>query len=477
MSSTSPEIADLIDALPAEAKEPGASSSPLADLLQRLSHKPVPTGRFNRLWVLGTLQAKIAAAYLAWWLRGGYARTDERERTLNETHLKAALKLLGGMSYLRGAIMKVGQIIATHPDVAPEQFADVLGHLHFEAPPMHYSLLREFVRAELGADPEDVFDEFETTAFAAASLGQVHRARLKGSGQQVAVKIQYPNIGRTIRADFANMAAFLTPMRLSSDWGSFKTQFEDLRHMLDLETDYEHEAENLRIARSAFTEDDGIVVPRAFPEVSTRRVLTMEYIEGLHLDEFLATEPAQDLCNSFGRKIGLAVFRLYYAKGLVYADPQPGNYLFMSDGRLGAIDFGCCHHQSAEDIRCCGDVERTWFGSPEAFRKALVRGSGLTSKQAADERRLKLMTEWCAWIREPVDCEGTFDFSDMDYFRRGVALYGELLRRRYTRSRPASTWFSKGAYGMRAMFARLKAKFDLAAVFRKESTYSVPRGE
>ncbi len=477
MSSTSPEIAELIDALPAEAKEPEASSSPLEDLLQRLSHKPVPTGRFNRLWVLGTLQAKIAAAYLAWWLRGGYASADKRERTLNETHLKAALKLLGGMSYLRGAIMKVGQIIATHPDVVPEQFVEVLGHLHFEAPPMHYSLLREFVRAELGADPEEVFDEFETTAFAAASLGQVHRARLKGSGQRVAVKIQYPNISRTIRADFANMMAFLTPMRLSSDWGNMKDQFKDVRHMLDLETDYEHEAENLRIARSAFTEDEGIVVPRVFPEVSTRRVLTMEYVDGLHLDKFLATEPPQELRNRFGEKIILAVFRLYYAKGLVYADPQPGNYLFMPDGRLGAIDFGCCHRQTAEDITCCRDVERTWFDSPDLLREAIVRGSDLTPKQAADETRMKLIMDWCAWIREPVDCEGPFDFSDMDYFRRGVVLYGELLRRRYTRSRPANTWFTKSAYGMRAMLVRLKARVDMAAIFRRESTYSFTRGE
>ena len=477
MSLTSPEIAELIDALPAEAKEPDASSTPLEDLLGRLSHKRMPIGRFNRLWVLGTLQAKIAAAYLAWWLRGGFASKDKRERTLNETHLKAALKLLGGMSYLRGAIMKVGQIIATHPDVAPEQFADVLGHLHFEAPPMHYSLLREFVRTELGADPEDVFDEFETTAFAAASLGQVHRARLKGLGQRVAVKIQYPNIGRTIRADFANMAAFLTPMRLSSDWGNFKDQFEDLRHMLDLETDYEHEAENLRIARSAFTEDEGIVVPRVFPDFSTRRVLTMEHIDGLHLEEFLATEPSQELRNAFGHKIGLAVFRLFYAKGLVYADPQPGNYLFMPDGRLGAIDFGCCHHQTAEDIECMAASERTWFDSPDVFREALVRGADLTPKQAADERRLKLMTEWCAWIREPVDCEGPFDFGDMDYFRRGVAKYAEFLRLRYTRSRPATTWFTKSAYGMRAMLVRLKAQVDMAAVFHKESTYSFTRGE
>ena len=465
----SPRIAELIDALPVESQEAVEPGAALQDLLRELSHKRVPIGRLNRFWVLGTLQAKIAAAYLAWWIRGGYATSDERQTTLNETHLKAALKLLGGMTYLRGAIMKVGQIIATHPNVVPEQFADVLGHLHFEAPPMHFSLLREFVRNELGADPQEVFDGFETKAFAAASLGQVHRAWLKGTGQRVAVKIQYPNIGRTIRDDFRNMLAFITPLRLSGDWDNLKAQFDDVRHMLDLETDYEHEAENLRIARSAFTEDDGIVVPRVFPEVSTRRVLTMEYVEGLHLEPFLSTGPSQELRDAFGRKIGLTVFRLFYSKGLIYADPQPGNYLFMPDGRLGAIDFGCCHRQSDRDIECCVEVERACLESPEALRRSLARGSDLTPRQEADDTRMELLSQWLEWVRQPVECAGPFDFSDPDYFRRGVQLYGELLRRRYTRSRPSNTWFAKSAYGMRAMFARLEARFDLGAVYRKET--------
>jgi len=473
MSSMSPRIAELIDALPVEPDEAVAPNAAFQGLLQELSHKQVPVGRFNRLWVLGTLQAKIAAAYFAWWLRGGYAGTDKRQRTLNETHLKAALKLLGGMTYLRGAIMKAGQIMATHPDVAPEQFADVLGHLHFEAPPMHFSLLREFVRTELGGDPEDVFDQFETRAFAAASLGQVHRARLKGTDQLVAIKVQYPNIGRTIRDDFRNLFALLTPMRLSGDWDNLKAQFEDIRHMLDLETDYEQEAENLRIARSAFTEDDGIVVPRVFPEVSTRRVLTMEYVGGLHLEQFLSTDPSQELRDQFGHKISVTLFRVQYSKKLVYADPQPGNYLFMPDGRLGFIDFGSCHHQSDEDIECLADAERAYFGSsPEALRKANARSGDLTPKQAADDTRMKMYEQWAGWAWEPVLHEGPFDFGDRDYFRRGTNLYGEFIRRRYMRSRPSNTWLIKCLYGLRAMLAHLKARVDLGAIFREETTVS-----
>jgi len=478
MSSTSPRIAELIDALPVESPETVEPAAGLQDLLRQLSHRRVPVGRLNRLWVLGTLQAKVAAAYLAWWLRSGYASADERQRTLNETHLNAALKLLGGMTYMRGAIMKLGQIIATHPDVAPEQFADVLGRLHFEAPPMHFSLLREFVRNELGADPENVFDGFETKAFAAASLGQVHRALLKGTDQRVAIKIQYPNIGRAIRDDFRNMMAFLTPMRLSGDWDNLRAQFEDVRHKLDLETDYEQEAENLRFARAAYAEDEGIVVPRVFPEVSTKRVLTMEYLQGLHLDKFLATDPPQELRNHFGRRISVAVVRLCHSKHFVYADVQPGNFLFMPDGRLGFIDFGCCHYENEEDTRFKAEMERCYLETseaertPETVREPMARGNDLTPEQAADDARMKLIVELSDWAWEPIMHKGPFDFGDLDYFRRGAAMYGEAIRRRYMRTRPANTWMIRAIFGLRAMLARLKARVDLGTIFREETNVS-----
>ncbi len=277
-----PDIGELVAALPDDLEEGSSTGkSSLPELLAQLSRKPVPVGRLARMWTLGTMEAKIAAAYLAYWIRSSYATKDEKERQLNETHLKAALQLLGGMSYLRGAIMKIGQTLAQYPQVVPAEYAEILGKLHFEAPPMHYSLLREHLRNELGADPEEVFAEFEHKAFAAASLGQVHRARLK-SGEAVAVKVQYPNIARTIESDFRNFMALMTPMRLSKDWDNIRAQWEDIQQMLTWETDYLREADFLRRARAVFADDEGIVVPRVFDEFSTKRVLTMEFIEGVH---------------------------------------------------------------------------------------------------------------------------------------------------------------------------------------------------
>src|SRR5262249_7726154 len=152
-------------------------------------------------------------------------------------HWQTAARLLDAMGYLRGAVMKVGQTLANFPDIAPREFVATLQQLHFDAPPMHWSLLREMVHGELGDDPENLFASFEHRAFAAASLGQVHRARLK-TGEEVAVKIQYPGIARTIREDFRNFFLFLLPGRLGKDWESTKDQFDDLRARMEQETDY-----------------------------------------------------------------------------------------------------------------------------------------------------------------------------------------------------------------------------------------------
>ena len=150
--------------------------------------------------------------------------------------------------------MKVGQTLANFPDIVPREFVETLEKLHFTAPPMHWSLLQEMVFNELNEDPENLFATFDKRAFAAASLGQVHAARLK-TGEAVAVKIQYPGIARTIREDIRNLSLCLLPGRLTRDWDSIKDQLEDLRVRLERETDYEQETALLERARALFHAD------------------------------------------------------------------------------------------------------------------------------------------------------------------------------------------------------------------------------
>ena len=266
----------------------------------------------------------------------------------------------------------------------------------------------------------------------------------------------------------------LTPMRLTKDWDNLRAQFEDIRRMLDLETDYEQEAENLRVGRQLFTEDKGVIVPEVIADLSTKRVLTMEYIEGVHLDAFLESNPSQALRDEFGRKIVSATWRVGYGANMLYADPHPGNYYFMSDGRLGLIDFGCCRHYTDDELTYMDGCERAFYTSPEAVREAMINAMDLSAGEEVTSGELEWMERWADWVWEPMLEEGPFDFGDADYFSRGVTYFTELLKNRYTRSRPINVWLTRNIYGLRAILARLQACFDFGEVYRAESRVNRP---
>ena len=463
-----PSVAELVAALPEGVDESEPTlAGPLPALVESWSLRPVPVGRFRRLRMLGTLQAKIGAAYLFHWLRGWFKDADANQRMLAETHWRTALSVLDSMSYLRGAAMKVGQTLANFPDIMPREFVETLDQLHFDAPPMHWSLLREMVHNELGDDPENLFSSFDKRAFAAASLGQVHRAQLK-SGEQVAVKIQYPGIARTIRQDIRNLLVFMLPARLGRDWENTKDQLDDLRMRLERETDYEQEAAMLEQARSVFHEDDGIVVPRVFREYSTARVLTMERLEGMHLDEFLATHPSQERRNEFARKFLRAWYRLMYAGRLLYADMHPGNFVFMKDGRLGLIDFGFMLELDDTLWELFRKMDRPLTTGRRDERIAVLKEWSWISDDPADQERLRLSDEYADWSWRSRYQQGAFDFGDEADFRRGVDLFVEMVRKRYSRARPCTPVIARQHFGWRSILYRLGAKIDVTPIAEEE---------
>jgi len=453
-------------ALPEECGEENHLEE-LAQPLAAISMRPVPVGRLRRLGLMGTLPAKIASAYLFYWVRGWFQGAGERERSLAETHLKTAARVLDSMSYLRGFAMKVGQTLANFPDIVPAEFVETLDQLHYTAPPMHWALLREMVRNELGDDPEVLFASFSKRAFAAASLGQVHGARLR-SGEDVAVKIQYPGIARTIAEDFRNLALFLLPGRLDKDWDHVKNQMDDLRMRLERETDYQAEAAQLKKARSLFREEEGILIPRVYPELSTARVLTMERLQGVHLDEFLAGNPSQEQRDEAGRKILRAWYRIFMTGRLFYADFHPGNFLFLKDGRLGVIDFGFVLPLEGEMWAEFGRMDRLLRTGRQEDRIAAVKEWSWITDDIVDADRLRLSVEYADWCWKSIYGGGEFDFGDHADFKRGVDLFTEMARKRYSRSRPCTPSMSRQQFGCRSILYRLKARVDVKSISEEE---------
>lgn len=474
MTSTNPTLSTVLSELPEDLQAGQPPALDLSGLLAAASERRLPLGRMSRFWTLGTLQGKVAAAYAFWWLRGMWSGAERREQQLNETHLRAAVQLLGTMSHLRGSVMKLGQILAHWPGVAPEDFADVLGRLHFQAPPMHFSLLREAVRAELGADPEELFSHFDTAACAAASLGQVHRATLKGSGAAVAVKVQYPGIARTIAADMANLRLLVSPMRMGADGESLHAQLRDVEEMLELEVDYAAEADNLRLAARTLAGLEGVAVPRVHDPLSTTRVLTMEWLDGCHVAEWSAAGPTQAERDRLGERLSRAFMRLCYRANLLHSDLHPGNFLFMPDGRLGLIDLGCMRRYTPEEVGYLAEAEQAAFVSREAVRQVIVRGADLTPRQRDDRERVDTLVSWYDWLCEPTMTEEIFDFSDERYLQRGMAIWRECVRRRYVRNLPINVWIAKSFIGLRAMLFRMGARVALGRILREETCVTLP---
>ncbi len=438
----------------------------LQAILLDLAQHPVPTGSLHRLWTLSELSAQVALAYLAWWIRQWFSNAETSEQRQMETNLRVSLKIFHRLGYLRGAMAKLGQTLGNLPLLIPEQVADTLDRLHSEAPPMHFPLIREVVRNEFGKGVEELFAEFDKEAFAAASLGQVHRARLK-TGESVAVKIQYPGIARTIDADFRNLSALMLPLRLGKDWENAKAQFEEVRRMMNQEVDYVQEAESTRSAGDLFGPEDGIVVPRVYPEYSGKRVLTTELLEGVHLREYLATNPTQESRNAFGTKIYVAWMRMYYAY-TTYADPHSGNYIFLSDGRLGLIDFGCVLHYGAEERELMRLAERMARGDSSVIKEVVWRICGVSEDDPELPDYLRMMEESRDWMLEADNHVGPFDFGDEGHFQRGLDLASRMVRRRTTRSNPMYGYWNRSVFGLKALLLKLRAQVDVREIVKRE---------
>lgn len=243
--------------------------------------------------------------------------------------------LLGG---LKGPLMKVAQFLATVPGALPPEYADELLELQSNAPSMGWSFVRRRMMAELGGNWLDHFDEFQQEATAAASLGQVHKARLK-SGEPVACKLQYPNMESTIEADLKQLNLILTT------YESFNTALktsdirDEIKDRLHEELDYLNETKNLDLFQDIFKDYPDIHVPKVYKHLTTKRLLTMEWLDGVTALDFV--EAPQEFRNDIGRRLYRAWYHPFYSHGVIHADPHPGNYKITANGHLNLLDLGC----------------------------------------------------------------------------------------------------------------------------------------
>jgi predicted unusual protein kinase regulating ubiquinone biosynthesis (AarF/ABC1/UbiB family) len=423
-----------------------------------------PTGPCGRLWEVGSLQVQVGLAWLLGRLRRSFADAEAAERIRVETNLRIAVTIVRRMGYLRGALAKLGQVAASS-SLLPREVLDVMDALHFQVPPMSEESVREVLFDELQGTPEGLFAEFETRPIAAATLGQVHRARLR-TGEPVAVKVQYPGIARAIEHDLRALSLLLIfDGREGRDAERARRSVAEIRTLVLEETDYLREAENLIRARGALTGRADVVVPRTHPELCSRRVLTMDLLEGDHLPQYLAKGPSQAERDRAGTVLFESLAALIRDGSLVHGDPHQGNFMFLPDGRLGILDLGCA--------RRLDDDERALF--LEFVRSIHDRGrdlvepsrilAGLEPGEEPRPGQLEYLQAFAAYGWEPFRHDEPWEWTE-EYLRQGVEVVRRHRGMRYT-IEPVMAVLARWGPGLGGVFHRLGCRIPLRAVVER----------
>ena len=301
-------------------------------------------GRTKRALQVGSLTTSVGGSYLWHALKGPFQSAGKKEQELLDLHLKNALRIVESSRELRGAFMKLVQMLSMRTDILPTEVVGVLSVVQSSVPPMDYELIREQIKQELGKYPEQLFKRFEREAFAAASLGQVHRARLK-SGEDVVVKVQYPGVDKTVVQDLKNVKALLQTFTLiTRDVLRQKFDaseiYQEMEERLYEELDYVHEAHNISLFQRLFANDAEVIIPRVYPDFSSRRVLVMESIDGYKLQDIATPGVDKQLQDWVVTKYFQITWRQICEFGVLHTDPHPGNYLVTYHPKLAILDFG-----------------------------------------------------------------------------------------------------------------------------------------
>src|SRR4051812_39806418 len=307
-----------------------------------------PTSRLGRLARLAGLAPRALPFAIEGAKRalGGPRPDDEQlapRQKMGVEVKKTAEAMLKTLGEMKGLPLKFGQMASYIDGLAPpgyeERFQTALKKLLDKAPPLSPEAAVQMVTAELGAHPAEVFARWEAEPFAAASIGQVHRA-LTHDGFDVAVKVQYPGMDKAIENDLKSVGMLETMMAPISRKLHVHQTLDEFREVFLNELDYAREAEMADVFRRINADDPDVVVPRVHHGLTTRRVLTLEFVGGQSYAEFCASA-SQPQKNKAGVTIWRFTFRSMLKYGMLYADPHPGNYRFLPDGRVAFLDFGC----------------------------------------------------------------------------------------------------------------------------------------
>ena len=425
--------------------------------------KDTPKSAVKRGLRIGKLAATLSGSYLGYQFQNLFREKDQDGQRKLDFQKRASRQVRRELQELKGPVMKLGQMLSNQEAMIPKDVLDELAGLQMHAPAMHPTLARAQFKTSCGKPPEEVFDEFSTTPFAAASLGQVHRAVTR-KGRTVAVKIQYPAIKTAITNDFKLLRAATVGGGIRSYLT--KSMLDELESVIVSETDYQREAANLSMFRKALKPLGYVRVPKPLPKYSTGRVLTMSMLDGEHLEDWLERNPSRELRD----RLGARLFELFYYQihvvGVLHADPHPGNYLFSGDGDIGLVDFGCVKEIPPEIAEVLNTIALSGptLGDQTADRLVDLLWQGEAPDEAGERRKnIENSFEFSKLVIPPKGSPAAkVDFGDLSIFQELTKLSKSIIESKQTQAQ--FLFVCRAEMGLYNLLHRLQAKVDTRAV-------------
>ena len=420
-----------------------------------------PPARGKRLFKLASMTASVASGYAkskARSLMG--ADAEEEERSFRKASGERIAATLGE---LKGAAMKVGQMASAAKELFPPEVTEALTSLQREAPPMEYEVIAEVIESELGAAPEVLFQHFDPTPFAAASIGQVHRARTD-DGREVVVKVQYPGVDSALDSDLQQVKLALRLGGLVKvDKRMIDATFAELRDRMEEELDYCNEADNVRTFHAFHKGHDKVAVPDVVGERSAKRVLTLTYEPGHRLHDLGKPGVPQALRDEVGTRLADMLTRQLFELKVIHGDPNPGNFAYRDDGTLGVYDFGCVKpftDQSLGKIR--GLMHAVMARDPKALDASLIDIGRMRPEHSIDP------ADWDRWLdalAEPFFTDAAYDYGAADLGKRVKSLVPWAMKRaHWWEPVPDLTILNRAVGGMYDNLREMKARVPVRGV-------------
>ena len=363
--------------------------------------------------------------------------------------------------------MKVAQFLATIPDALPPEYAAEMAELQANAPPMGWAFVRRRMSSELGPNWQSNFAEFGQVASAAASLGQVHRARLL-DGRMVACKLQYPDMASTVEADLRQLKVAMAIYHRMDSAVRQDDVYQELVARLREELDYEREASHLRLYNAMLAGEADIHVPEPVDDLTTRRLLTMTWLDGSGLQKQLAAGLGLESRNQIARALFAAWYVPLYRFGVIHGDPHLGNFQRREDGGLNLLDMGAIRIFRSRFIRGVIDLYLAVRDGDEDRALHAYESWGFTD---ITREKMRVLNEWARFLYEPLldDRVRPIQLNDDPNYGRATAerVHAGLQRTGGVRPPREFVLMDRSAIGLGSVFLRLKAELNWSRMFNE----------